>query len=345
MATTLGTFPDPIDPILDSYVNAIDDAAARKAAEVVFARHTIPLLDRIIGFKTWSYGIEAQASRDLRSEVLLSLWIRLRKCREGDDQIRCWSTYVKQTIQNTWRTYLRHKRPKWHALKNRIRYLLRTREEFTLWQDDNGEWLCGLTPAFSGAPVSTERSTAIVNASSMIDVGCGVARQTPQALGEQLRSLLAEAGGPVDLDTVVVALFRLQTSDHSVISIEEPGVAQALTASGPPIDVDIGRREILSQLWREIRTLPLMQRQTLLLNLRAGDDLPVIELLPITGIATVSEIAEALGESVKELIRLWPHLPLDDATIAGKLGKTRQQVINLRKSARDRLKRKLKATP
>jgi hypothetical protein len=35
-------------------------------------------------------------------------------------------------------------------------------------------------------------------------------------------------------------------------------------------------------------------------------------------------------------------LPLDDATIAGLLGLTRQQVINLRKSARERLARRLK---
>jgi hypothetical protein len=38
---------------------------------------------------------------------------------------------------------------------------------------------------------------------------------------------------------------------------------------------------------------------------------------------------------------LWKELPLDDLTIAGRLGATRQQVINLRKSARARLVRRL----
>jgi hypothetical protein len=36
-------------------------------------------------------------------------------------------------------------------------------------------------------------------------------------------------------------------------------------------------------------------------------------------------------------------LPLDDATIAGLLGATRQQVINLRKCARERLERRMSA--
>jgi hypothetical protein len=43
-----------------------------------------------------------------------------------------------------------------------------------------------------------------------------------------------------------------------------------------------------------------------------------------------------------QFAELWPQLPLDDATIAGLLNLTRQQVINLRKSARERLARRLK---
>jgi hypothetical protein len=54
-----------------------------------------------------------------------------------------------------------------------------------------------------------------------------------------------------------------------------------------------------------------------------------------------AELASALGFSTAQLAELWPRLPLDDAAIAGKLGLTRQQVINLRKSARARLGRRI----
>jgi hypothetical protein len=40
---------------------------------------------------------------------------------------------------------------------------------------------------------------------------------------------------------------------------------------------------------------------------------------------------------------LWSRLPLDDASIAELLNITRQQVINLRKCARERLARRMKA--
>ena len=61
------------------------------------------------------------------------------------------------------------------------------------------------------------------------------------------------------------------------------------------------------------------------------------------GIVEIPAIARALGLSPDDLARLLPHLPLDDATIGSMIGKTVQQVINLRKSARDRLKRRMKA--
>ncbi len=44
--------------------------------------------------------------------------------------------------------------------------------------------------------------------------------------------------------------------------------------------------------------------------------------------------------SAERLARLWNDLPLDDITLAGHLGLTRQQVINLRSDARRRLARR-----
>lgn len=58
------------------------------------------------------------------------------------------------------------------------------------------------------------------------------------------------------------------------------------------------------------------EAERLLDELVMGRAAPVIELSP-------DEFAE-----------LWHDLPLDDNTIAGRLGLARQQVINLRKSAR-----------
>ena len=81
----------------------------------------------------------------------------------------------------------------------------------------------------------------------------------------------------------------------------------------------------------------------LLLNLRGDDGLPALELFFLGGIVEMPAMARALGLSPDDFARLLPHFPLDDATIGSMIGKTPQQVINLRKAARDRLKRRMKA--
>ncbi|MFI5179332.1 MAG: hypothetical protein ACHQO8_12240, partial [Vicinamibacterales bacterium] len=62
---------------------------------------------------------------------------------------------------------------------------------------------------------------------------------------------------------------------------------------------------------------------------------------PLTGIATIRQIAEVLDIPALDLAALWSELPLDDTRIGARLKLTRQQVINLRKSARERLSRRM----
>jgi hypothetical protein len=107
-----------------------------------------------------------------------------------------------------------------------------------------------------------------------------------------------------------------------------------------------GSRELenlqsLRSLWSEIAELPPNQRVALLLGARDASGESVLRLLPGTGIATIRQIAETLLLDARALAELWRALPLDDNRVAAMLRMTRQQVINLRRSARDRLKRRL----
>jgi len=80
----------------------------------------------------------------------------------------------------------------------------------------------------------------------------------------------------------------------------------------------------------------------LLLSLRDANGRGVLTLLPLTGIASIRQIAEALAMSAEKLATMWNELPVEDAIIAASLGVTRQQVINLRKCARARLLRRIR---
>lgn len=100
-------------------------------------------------------------------------------------------------------------------------------------------------------------------------------------------------------------------------------------------------RSALLAVWREIGLLPPRQRIALLLGLRDEAGSAIASLLILLRIATFDELAAAVELHRDELAAMWDQLPLPDLAIAERLGLTRQQVINLRKSARDRLGRRL----
>ena len=70
--------------------------------------------------------------------------------------------------------------------------------------------------------------------------------------------------------------------------------------------------------------------------------LAAIALIADLGLAGFADLARAVGLGVEELAAIWDRLPLGDLEIGERLGIPRQQVINLRSSARQRLERRFK---
>lgn len=124
------------------------------------------------------------------------------------------------------------------------------------------------------------------------------------------------------------------------LDLDRPVVELADSRGGA--DDEAVLRAKLDALWREIRALPSRQAAALLLSLRDDKGREVVSLFPLTGTATLRQIAAAIALPAERFAQLWSSLPLDDLTIAELLGATRQQVINLRKSARERLARRLR---
>jgi len=110
----------------------------------------------------------------------------------------------------------------------------------------------------------------------------------------------------------------------------------------PDAALALERRTHLSLLWQEIRQLPQRQAVALILHLRDGQGSAAVALLPLTGIASLRDVARVTGLEPERLAEIWNRLPLEDSAIAGLLQVTRQQVINLRKSARERLARRMR---
>jgi hypothetical protein len=168
-------------------------------------------------------------------------------------------------------------------------------------------------------------------------------------LAELAGAIFRRAGGAVELDDLVSVVADLQgirsvELEPARTDDEEEAVDAYAGLADKRGDIisELEQRRYVERLWLEICELPARQRAALLLNLRDDKGGDVIALFPMLGVATLRQLADALELPAEELAALWQDLPLDDATIAGRLGLTRQQVINLRKSARERLSRRMR---
>jgi len=226
--------------------------------------------------------------------------------------------YVAAVAFNAFDEHLRRAFPHHARMKNRIRYVLRRDPRFSLW--NVGLAIVGGRAGWEG----TEAATAL----PAIDFGAG------GDLAAALLRIFDAAGRPVAVDLLVSVL---------TVVFDAPRAPQAAepVAPEPSAFETIERTQRLRRLWAEIALLPQRQRIALLLSARDSSGESISRLLPLLGIATVRELARTVGMDDERFADLWPGLPLDDNAIAALLGTKRQQVINLRKSARVRLLRRM----
>ena len=240
--------------------------------------------------------------------------------RPGDE--RSSPDYVSTVAHHACDHYLRARYPLRWRLRNRLRYALEHDPSFALTKTADGVWLCGMAGSLERPRGTTPDRGQLV---------AGDPRR-PQQL---LRQVFDRSGGPLELTAVVdvaasawgVPLLAQETLD------DVENVADAR----PAVDVVLDQRREAERLWGHIQELPGRQRQALLLNLRYD---ALCELVA-TGIASMRAIAEAVEMTAEALAEIWNDVPLPDNAIAERLGCTRQQVINLRMSARKRLGNRL----
>jgi hypothetical protein len=146
-----------------------------------------------------------------------------------------------------------------------------------------------------------------------------------------------EGRSPREIDDLVGAVAEaLGISDPQPLSDDMESVAGD---SQSPLS-RAEESDSLRFLWRQIVELPPKQRIALLLSIRDETGNSPLTSLPLLAIASSGEIAAALESVHDHLINVWDRLPLHDSEIAAMLLVTQQQVINLRKAARDRLRRR-----
>jgi DNA-directed RNA polymerase specialized sigma24 family protein len=335
------------DGLLVLWLQAVrtrSDEAAESALALLIETHIEPVIKGVIRFKLRP---EAADEADLAQEALAQWLAELRKLgAEPDDRSISDARGLAATI--TYRVcygWLRRRSPRRHALRNRLQYVLTRQAGLALWTGAGNLLIAGFAAWRDRTPAPAEKLRQLPDDEKFLARARRPGAEGQEAkLNDLLAAIFDYVGGPVAFDELVQAVAALlQIRDEPLVSTEEQTEAGgAQLASDEDVAWQVEKRIFLQRLWEEVRKLPLQQRAALLLNLREADGRGCLALFPATGVATLRQIADALEISAERLAELWPQLPLDDATIAGLLDLTRQQVINLRKSARERLARRLK---
>jgi len=272
--------------------------------------------------------MSAEDVDDITATVHLRLLEKLRSVvRSDDESIQSLDSYVARLTYNAVNDHMRRRFPERARLKARLRRALMSEPRLAMWSSPRGT-ACGLREWIGMDRIAESMASHTI--------------ATPQAHrqeepGEALLAILATIGKPVLFDDLVGFIADLWNVVESLAIESQPDEQRSEEPTAIERLID---RDQIERLWREVRQLLPMQRKALLLGLRYGGTMDIVATLTLSGLATFDEVAATLEMSPGELAAIWSSLPLDDLKIAEMLRVTRQQVINLRRSARERLARR-----
>lgn len=347
------------DSLLLPLLQAADSAEYEESLGLLLVTHAQPIIKAIIrknlrvSLSVTDGRSENQDALELSAEIQTRLLDALRRISASRRQaIGNFPGYVATTTYHACHEFLRRKYPHRHSLKNKLRYVIEHHEALSVWESD-GITLCGMAVLRSQKQAALPAAQLRQLLDAAREVYGPVVSNNLRAshLQDLVVELFRKAGAPVELHSLVWAV-----ADFLEIKDNPPGTNtkeddedcqgfESLSDESSNHQLKLEGRLYLERLWSEICALPFRQRVALLLNLRDQQGQGLIDLFPVTGVATMRNLAEALEITAEELAGLWNELPLTDAAISLRLKVTRQQVINLRKSARERLARRMSACP
>lgn len=283
-------------------------------------------------------------AQELVSEIKTTIVAKLidLKSQTGSGRIDNLEAYVRTVSSNACNQYLRKKYPNRLRLKNQLRYLLTHDRRFSLWNTENDDWICGLADWRDGR---FDREALDHSEASYDQLRARLENRgfLPDLIDlvELVEAVFDHRRRPLRFSELIETVYGLRRISEPVHLPEDEVTAEHSTEKEASLLDRLEHKSVLKALWEEIGQLPLRHRAALLLNLkdRHGDGL--ITLLPIARIASIRQIAEMLEFPIDKFAKIWNDLPWDDRAISEHLGLTRQQVINLRQSARATLKRRM----
>ena len=339
-----------MDSLLEPLLLVTNEQQADELLLRLISDHAEPLIKGIIRYKlhlSFQRADQRAEADDIYQEVLLHFLSELDKLRKQPEQnpisdVRGIAAVIAHRTCSKW---MRRQFPERHAFKNRLQYLLTRQKGLALWQDKEGKLVAGFAAWHGNKTTANASLIGEVAGERLASEVQSLKDGKQRELADAVAAVLNRLGNPIEFDELVRILApQLGIRDRPLESLdqEEDSATFQVAALEPDPSWQAEKRIFLQRLWEELLQLPRNQRSALLLNLKDAEGRGCIALFPTTQIASIRQLAEALEISAEDLAGLWNELPLEDARIAELLGLTRQQVINARKSGRERLTRRLK---
>ncbi|HQX54674.1 MAG TPA: hypothetical protein PLP07_02010 [Pyrinomonadaceae bacterium] len=332
------------DELLRLYAGAATGAESAQILKVLIEDHALPVIKRVLRTKMLSAICEGswyseRDFEDLCSQASLQMIERLTAenyVRNGNIEVFDIGSYAAVVAFNTWHALLAERSPHWQSLKNKIRYATGKDSEIEK-SSINGTSHVRLR---TNGNYPTQLDVKQIISSIEADVAGFRTLDLPHLIKE----ILTCAAGSLRLNELVsIAAGLRSVADQYEVPFET--AFETEIALNDNLQGSMETRDELRSIWLEIADLPINQRTALLYNLRDESGTEMLFVLFNSRIAKLGDLAEALGLSPQECAHILPLLPLEDKLIAERMGITAKQVSNLRKVARENLRRRLAGKP
>ena len=335
------------DALLWPFLRADDPLIAEELLTDLIQNHADPIIAKIlqsklrVSFSSLHGSPENQDALEIASDLRATLIAELHAVQQHPTQksIKSFPDYVAIKTYSACADYFREKNPERWRLKNLLRYQLKQNLRFALWRGANNRWYAGL----SQWEDTIGDGSALPPTNLIIE---SLAAKSPNDIepGQLLDAIFERVSYPVEFERIVTLAAEVWgIRDPPLESLDDAErTPETRSVNSPPgVDTLFEQRVYLEALWSEVVQLPVLQRAALLLNLRDAQGGSAVFFIPHMGLASQQQIAQLLELPSEQFAALWNELPLDDSRIAGMFRLTRQQVINLRKTARERLARRM----
>lgn len=343
-----------MDNMLVPYLSARDEQERQQHLDELVTIRAAPVIRQVLrrrlAFYVSAQGVNGnnQDAEDLYQESMTRVVQVLHQLYSASGiEIDNFNLYVSRIASNSCTDFLRAKSPARTRLKDGLRHLLKRHKDLVSWEH-GGEILCGFAPwrntgksAFSDQPLQ-DLETKLESFQSLHFSNEDV-RLAP--VTQIVAELFHWIGGPVEIDVLVrMIAYLLDIQDEQMESLDDPSPTKwdaYFVFSTRSDESHVEANELLVRLWQAVIQLPAEQRDTFALSFEdeAGGDL--FTMLRAAEIVSWDEIAQRMGRSVQEVVRLRARMPMNGASLAEELKASRENVYKWRFRAICRLKTEL----